>query len=239
MPRQSALAALVIDFSIMAVYTLDTLTRSPYSPHSEVFMDARFLRSVQQENAQLKEEVGRLREYVHSLQWLYHAAQRLLSEKDLMTLLDKTLYYAILVLDARDGSLLIIDEETDELVFVLVQGTVRERLPGYRIPRDDGIAGWVAEQREPLIVNNARSDPRFSSRVDEAFNFETHSLVCAPLIARGNVLGVVEVLNKTGDRPFTETDQDLLSILALIAAMALDDLARVPELESAATQTAA
>lgn len=195
-------------------------------------MNTQFLRTVQQENARLKEEVDRLREYVHSLQWLYRAAQRLLSERDIMALLDKTLYYAMLVLDAQDGSVLIIDEETDELVFVLVQGTVRERLPGYRIPSNDGIAGWVAEHREPTIVNNARSDMRFSSRVDEAFDFETHSLVCAPLISRGKVLGVVEILNKSGNLSFSETDQDLLSVLALIAAVALDDLAREPEPEA-------
>ena len=192
-------------------------------------MDTQFLRTIQQENIQLKEQVGRLREYVQSMQRLYRAALQLLSEKDIMALLDKTLSYAMQVLGARDGSVLILDEETDDLVFVLVLGTVRERLPGYRIPRHDGIAGWVVDHREPVIVNNARTDARFSSRVDEAFNFETRSLVCAPLISRGKVLGAVEILNKAGNLPFEETDLDLLSVLALIAAIALDDLARAPE----------
>jgi GAF domain-containing protein len=196
-------------------------------------MDAQFLRTIQQENTQLKEEVGRLRDYVQSMQRLYRAALRLLSEKDIMALLEKTLSYAMQVLGARDGSVLILDEETGELVFVLVLGTVREKLPGYRIPRHDGIAGWVVEHREPLIINNVHSDMRFSSRIDEAFDFETHSMVCAPLISRGKVLGVVEVLNKSGNLNFEETDQDLLSVLALIAAIALDDLARAPELDAA------
>jgi GAF domain-containing protein len=153
----------------------------------------------------------------------------LLSEKDIMTLLDKTLYYAMTVLDAHDGALLLTDEETNELAFILVQGQVREKLPGYRISGGEGIAGWVATHREPVIVNNVRADPRFSSRVDEAFDFRTHSMVCVPLVARGKVLGVIEVLNKSGDREFAEADQDLLSLLAFIAAMTLDDLARVPE----------
>jgi GAF domain-containing protein len=191
-------------------------------------MEAQLLRAVQLENKQLKEEVSRLRDYVHSLQSLYHAAQQLLSEKDIMALLDKTMYYAVTVLDARDGSLMVQDEDTDELVFVLVQGTVRERLPGYRIPCCEGIAGWVFSHREPVISNNARADLRFSPRIDETFGFETHSLVSAPLVARGRALGVVEVLNKSGDREFTQADLDLLSILALIAALALDDLAREP-----------
>ena len=192
-------------------------------------MDTQLLRAVQQENAALREEVGRLRDYVRSLQSLSRAAQQLLSEKDIMKLLDRTLYYAVTVVDARDGALLVTDEETNELVFVLVQGQVREKLPGYRIPFNEGIAGWAARHREPVIVNNARADSRFSSRVDEAFGFQTYSLVCVPLMARGKVLGVIEVLNKAGSKPFAEADQDLLSILAFIAAIALDDIARTPE----------
>jgi sigma-B regulation protein RsbU (phosphoserine phosphatase) len=192
-------------------------------------VDTQLLRAVQQENAALKEEVGRLRDYMRSLQSLSRAAQQLLCEKDIMTLLDRTLYYAMTVLDAQDGALLLTDEETDELVFVLVQGQVREKLPGYRIPCCEGVAGWAAKHREPIIVNNARADPRFSSRVDEAFDFQTHSIVCVPLVARDKVLGVIEVLNKSGGRDFAEADQDLFSLLAVIAAMALDDLARAPE----------
>src|SRR5512136_1695316 len=113
-------------------------------------VDTQLLRAVQQENAALKEEVGRLRDYVRSLQSLSRAAQQLLSEKDIMTLLDRTLYYAMTVLDARDGALLVTDEEKNELVFVLVQGQVREKLPGYRIPYSEGIAGWAAKHHEPV-----------------------------------------------------------------------------------------
>jgi len=199
-------------------------------------VDTQLLRAVQQENVALKEEVGRLRDYVRSLQSLSHAAQQLLSEKDIMTLLDRTLYYAVTVLDARDGALLVTDEETNELAFVLVQGQVREKLPGYRIPYNEGIAGWVAEHREPVIANNARADSRFSSRVDESFDFQTYSMVCVPLVARDKVLGVIEVLNKSGGRDFAEADQDLLSLLAAIAAIALDDLTRVPEPSNGSTR---
>jgi len=196
-------------------------------------METQLLRSVQQENIRLREEVSRLRDYIRSLQSLSRAAHQLLSEKDIMTLLDKTLYYAVTVLDAQDGALLLKDEDKDELEFVLVQGKVREKLPGYRISMHEGIAGWVAQHREPVIVNNVRADPRFSPRVDQAFDFQTNSLVGVPLIARGKVLGVIEVLNKAGGQDFAEADQDLLSLLAIIAAVALDDLARVPESGSA------
>ncbi len=202
-------------------------------------MDTQLLRTIQQENARLKDEVTRLRDYVSNLQSLHRAARHLLSEKDIMALLDKTLYYALTVLDAHDGTLILKDDETNELVFVLVQGQVHETLPGYRIPCGEGIAGWVAEHREPIIVNNVRGDPRFSPRVDQAFEFETRKLVCVPLVARSKVLGVIEVLNKSGGQDFAEADIDLLSLLAVIAAIALDDLARVPETESAIAQPGA
>ena len=198
-------------------------------------MDTQFLRAIQQENTQLKEEVGRLRDYVSSLQELTRVAQKLLSEKDLMTLLDRTLYYAVTVLDARDGTLLLADEEKNELVFVLVQGQVREALPGHRLPSGDGVAGWVYSHREPLIVNNVRADSRFSPSVDQTFKFQTHALACVPLIAPprggkpGRVLGVIEVVNKASGSDFTDADQDLLSILALVSSIALDNLAQEPE----------
>lgn len=195
------------------------------------------VRFLQQENTRLKEENERLTEklnalegYILALDALEQAARSLSKERDLMGLLDKTLSYAIGVLGASDGSLMLLDEDTGDLVFVLVHGQVREVLPGYRIRGDEGIAGWIAQHGEPALVNNPRSDPRFSVRVDQAFNFETRSLIGAPLITRHKVLGVVEVVNKvTPPGEFAPTDVNLLSILALLAASVLDDLASQPD----------
>ena len=131
-------------------------------------------------------------------------------------------------MDADDGSLLLIDEETDELVFVLVHGAVQETLPGYRFDRQQGIAGWVAEHVEPAIVNNVRSDARFLPELDERSGFVTRSLMAVPLAARGRVLGVIEVLNKRSGKNFTDDDASLLSILATLSASALDYAASAP-----------
>ncbi len=194
------------------------------------------LRFLQQENAKLREEnkqltgeVQLLLEYISALDTLEQAARNLSDERDLMGLVDKTLSYALSVLGASDGSLMLLDEETGDLVFVLVHGRVREVLPGYRIRGDEGIAGWAVKHGKPVVVNNARSDSRFSARVDQAFNFQTRSLICAPLIARHKTLGVIEVVNKVKDTEFADADLYLLSILATLAAIALDDLACQPE----------
>jgi len=197
--------------------------------------DSQIIRFLQQENARLKDEnqllqdeVQALRRYVRALQRLQETVQHFTPEQDILALLGETLDCALTLLDADDASLLLIDEETDELVFVLVYGTVREILPGYRFDRRQGIAGWVVERGEPAIVNNVRSDVRFFSMFDERFGFVTRSLIAVPLAARGRVLGVIEVLNKRFGRDFTDDDASLLSILATLAASALDYAASTP-----------
>jgi GAF domain-containing protein len=103
---------------------------------------------------------------------------------------------------------------------VLVHGDIWQELRGYRIEAGSGIAGWVVKQREPLIVNNPRQDWRFSLEVDQEFNFVTRSIVCVPIIAQDELLGVIELLNKPGDS-FTETDLAVLSMLSHVAAKVL------------------
>lgn len=183
---------------------------------------------VKDENQLLNDEVQALRRYINALERLQETVQRFTPERDILALLDETLDCALELLDAADGSLMLIDEETDELVFVLTHGAMREELPGYRFQREQGLAGWVAENAEPVIVHNVHSDSRFLPEVDERFGFETHSLVAVPMVARGNVLGVIEVLNKRRGKDFTEDDASLLSVLATLAASALDYAASAP-----------
>lgn len=194
--------------------------------------DAHFIRFLQEECSRLKDEnqlladeVRALRRYIGALQQLQGTIQHFTPEQDILVLLDETMDCALALLDAADGSLVLTDEETDELVFVLVHGIVRETLPGYRFDRRQGIAGWVVEHAEPAIVNNACADSRFLPEVDERFGFETRSLVAVPLIARGRVLGVIEVVNKRSGEGFAEDDANVLSILATLAASALDHAA--------------
>jgi GAF domain-containing protein len=197
------------------------------------------LRFLQRENARLQEENSTLREdslafhhYMKALKDLYWATQRITSEENLFNLLDQILYNAMSVLRAEDGSLLLLDEETDELVFVLVHGDIKNKLRGHRMKSDMGIAGWVAQKREPLIVNNPRQDIRFSLEVDEEFSFVTRSILCVPMITRGKLIGVIEVLNKQ-DNIFAEADATLLLILAQVAAIALEEMQTRLEAEEA------
>lgn len=196
--------------------------------------DVKFVRFLQQEctrlrdeNQLLLDEVHALRRYIRALQDLQETVQRFTPEHDILALLGETLACAMTLVDTTDGSLMLIDEETDELVFVLVYGDASDTLTGHRFDRKQGIAGWAAEHGAPVIVNNVRSDVRFFSGVDEEAGFETRSLVAIPLVARGRTLGVIEVINKRSGDDFTEDDVSLLAILAALSASALDYAASV------------
>jgi GAF domain-containing protein len=191
--------------------------------------DAQFIRFLQQESSRLKvenqvlvEEVNALRRYVRALQEFQATIHGFTPEQDVLALLDETMVYALDLLEAEDGSLMLIDEDADEMVFVLVHGAVRQMLEGYRFDRRLGIAGQVVESGEAAVINDVRGVSHFLAEIDERFGFVTQSLVAAPLIARGRALGVLEVLNKRSDDGFTEDDASLLSVLATLAALALD-----------------
>ncbi len=177
---------------------------------------------LQEENDQLREEVSALRGYTDALRDLQRAATTITSEEEVIPVLNQILYAALTVTDSSAGSLLLRDAETDELVFAVVHGEQSMPLEGYRLDGKTGVAGWAAAYQQPVIVNEPRQDWRFSSLVDEAFDFETRNLAALPLMVQGRVLGVLEVLNKFTGEDYTEGDLDLLSLLGLIAATALD-----------------
>jgi signal transduction protein with GAF and PtsI domain len=178
-------------------------------------------RRLQEENDQLREEVTALRGYMDALRDLHRVARTINVEDEVMPVLSQILYAALTVTDSSAGSLLLRDPETDELVFVLVHGGRQDVLQGYRLAKGAGVVGWAATHKEPVIVNQPRQDWRFSSQVDETFSFETQNLMALPLIARGRVLGVLEVLNKFSGKGYTDSDLDLLSLLGLVSAEVL------------------
>ena len=90
---------------------------------------------------------------------------------------------------------------------------------------------------KPVIANDIRQDERFSPAVDQAFQFHTRALICAPLISRGKVLGAVEAVNKFSGATFRERDLDMLAVAALIAATAIDLANTEPIPPDRATET--
>lgn len=179
---------------------------------------------------QLLEENGRLKaqnraneERIVALSELQDVARSLSSELILSPLLKKTLRSAVTVVDASAGSLLLLDPLTDELSFEVIEGGGGEALESRRMPKDRGIAGWVATQCEPVMVENATEDPRFYAEIDRVSSYQTHSVLCVPLMVKGQAIGVVQVLNKRSGEPFEQQDLDILTIFASQAANAIEN----------------
>jgi signal transduction protein with GAF and PtsI domain len=176
---------------------------------------------------ELSEENQRLRDTLKSLRGLMRTVARFNANTDLNRLLNRIVYEAVRIVDAVDGSLLLLDEEKQELVFVAVRSELRDRLLGHRISIDTGIAGWVVKNREPVIANDVSQDERFSASVDQKLKFTTESLLAVPLISRRQTLGVIELVNKFSKERFDDMDVETLSLLAPLAATAID-LAAIP-----------
>lgn len=182
---------------------------------------------LRQENDDLNAQVRNYREFVRTLQALADAGHHFKDDSELMPFLRKTLSHALNLLDTSNGSLALLDFETKELVFMIVEGQLSEDLEGYRLPVSEGIMGWVVRNGKPVLVPDCRRDLRFSSTIDQAFSFTTQSLAAAPLIGDRRVYGVVELVNQPGDTPFNEDDIALLRLMCNTAGEALADMDRL------------
>ena len=120
-------------------------------------------------------------------------------------------------------SLLMVDDETGELHFELATGEAAESLKGVRLKPGEGIAGWVAQHGQPLIVPNVAADPRFTTRLDELTKVETRSVVCVPVRGRDRILGVIELINYIAELKLDEDDLFRLQALADYAAIAIEN----------------
>jgi diguanylate cyclase (GGDEF)-like protein len=119
-------------------------------------------------------------------------------------------------------SLLMVDEDKQELVFEAALGAKGRDVSSFRLKIGEGVAGWVAQSGKPAIVNDVARDPRFTREVDSRTQFETHSILCAPLVSRGRTIGVLEILNKLGGR-FTRADLALVLTLVEPCAIAIEN----------------
>jgi GAF domain-containing protein len=176
---------------------------------------------LREENRVLREELGAIKSYIRNLFELHHLSRQLDVETNVVGFLSEVLASSLQSVGSRDGSLLLLDDETDELVFAVVQGEASECLQGYRLPKDEGIAGWVLEHGQPRVVEDAHLDPYFCPSIDQEMNFHTRTMTCVPLLDGERRLGVIEAVNKASEQVFTETDLDFLMVLAVVVSQVL------------------
>lgn len=147
----------------------------------------------------------------------------LTSTLEVKPLLASILNNATQIITCEAGSLLLLDENTDELVFEVTAGPVAENLVGKRLQPGVGLVGKVVELNQPMITNNAKDSHHWSKVEDQQTGFITRDILAAPMIVKGKTIGVIEVINKQDGSPFSQSDLELLSTFSSQAAIAIEN----------------
>ncbi len=117
----------------------------------------------------------------------------------------------------------LIDPVNGDITFVdILLGPLFKNMPPIRLKHGEGIAGWVATHRQPIIVNDVYTDKRFYSKVDKDSGFQTHSMVCIPLQVEERMIGVLQAINKQSS-DFNENDLRLLQAISGPLAAAIEN----------------
>src|SRR6185312_10473731 len=154
---------------------------------------------------------------------IFHdVAKALTSSLDLDSILQTIMEKMAEYFQPDTWSLLMVDEEKNELYFAIAVGTAAEALKNVRLKVGEGIAGWVAKNGERLIVPDVMTDPRFAKRIDEMTKWQTRSMICVPLKSKHKVLAVIQLINAPIES-FGESEMFFLHSLCDYAAIAIDN----------------
>lgn len=174
-------------------------------------------------------------------QWvaLNYIARTLISTLEESEVLRRVIGTVNHLLKVEAGLLLLRDEKTNDLHFAMtLKGNV-PRQSNSKIKLGEGIAGWVAQYGQPLLIPDVREDPRFDPHVDHLSGFTSRSILCVPLKSRKQVLGVLEVINKRSNRAaFSQDDKELLTTLASWISVAVENARLNRTLQDAAATAA-
>ena len=180
------------------------------------------------ENAMLFNERERK---VVELDNLLKATEAIASAMQLDPLLDTIMELGMNVMDAEGCSVLLVDEKEKKLQFVAASGAKKEEVKKLSLDMGEGVAGWVAQNDQPLLIEDVSQDTRFSKKVDKTLGQETKSLICVPLKVKERTIGVMEVINKKGNRTFNQSDMVLFKPLSAQAAVAIERARLYEDLE--------
>lgn len=172
-----------------------------------------------------------------ALSTLNRVAHTITSSLDIEEVVQRSMAGIKQILDVEAGSLLLVDEDTQELYFKITLRDESKDMAAFRLSPGQGIAGWVVAYGQPAIVNDVSTDPRFYSKIDEAMGFRTKSVLCAPLIVQGRPIGALELVNKRQGY-FTLDDQELLTSIGASLSIALHNATLYQAAQERAQRTA-
>lgn len=168
---------------------------------------------LKQQNRDLRWELNHLRKVIARMNAWDWDLSLLESQQELQEITGVILNTALFSVSSSNGSILLLDEEKEDLVFMSVIGESKTALVDYRIPAKEGIAGWVVKKRKPALVPNVKHDDRWLPAVDQSIGFHTKCLMAVPLQLGDRVFGVMEVVNSNTEEPFDGNDLDVLHLV--------------------------
>ena len=160
-------------------------------------------------------------ERIDHLERLLEVVRGLTTAPDLESFLQSIISEATELTNSEIASILEYDETAEELRFLSMQWFQRDVLRPIGVPLNESAAGWVYHKGQPLIIQDVKADKRHFRVIDRVTNHVTHSLAAVPLMVRGEVVGVLEVLNKKDEAHYTEEDLTILATLGALAAQAM------------------
>jgi signal transduction histidine kinase len=163
-------------------------------------------------------------ERIDHLERLLEVVRGLTTAPDLESFLQTVISEATELTNSELASILEYDTDAQELRFLAAQWFQRDLLRPVGVPLEGSAAGWVFRRGQPLIIQDVKVDQRHFKVVDRVTRHVTHSLVAVPLMVRGEVVGVLEALNKKDNAHYTEEDLTLLETLAALAALAIQNV---------------
>ncbi len=172
-------------------------------------------------NQKLGTQLIRHRQAFRALERMDEVMREMRLNFDLKRVINDLLALALHACDSENGSLVLIDDEADELVFAEVIGETREQLVNHRISIDTGIVGHVVKTHEAMLVTDVHRSSQWSSEVDQAIGFNTNALMCAPLYDNDTTYGAIEVVNNRYSDVFDENDLAILRVTARFVSQAL------------------
>lgn len=126
------------------------------------------------------------------------------------------------VIRCEAASILEYSAEQNHLFFRAAAGHSSDKIVKFTVPMGQGIAGHVAESRQPLLVSNAKENEKHLKAMSEAVGFETRNLMAFPIVIRGKIFGVIELINRAGEDAFTDADFELVNAVSALVAKAIE-----------------
>jgi Nif-specific regulatory protein len=142
---------------------------------------------------------------------------------DATSLLTQILESATRLTEGEASSLVLKNEEDGKLYFEIALGPKGRDVKKFSLKPGEGIAGWVAQHGQSLIVNDVETDNRFYQSISKSIGFPTYSILAVPMLVRDRCVGVLEIINKRGMKYFTQDDLQWLEIFAVQAAIAIEN----------------